>query len=133
MADAGLSAQVACLWEVTACKPGNVHRRADFEDVTYLDFALSAAAIGPVLANASGRRVGATVLDCVRATRRVVASNTNLGIVLLLAPLATAPDHASLRPGLARALAGLDVEDASLVYEAIRLARPGGMGEVAEK
>jgi triphosphoribosyl-dephospho-CoA synthase len=133
MADAGLAAQVACLWEVTARKAGNVHRYTDFEDLTYLDFVLSAAAIGPVLANAAGRRVGATVLDCVRATRRVVASNTNLGIVLLLAPLATVPDETALRPGLARVLAGLDVEDARLVYEAIRLARPGGMGEVAEQ
>jgi triphosphoribosyl-dephospho-CoA synthase len=133
MADAGLAAQVACVWEVTARKPGNVHRGADFEDLTYLDFLLSAAATGPVLAHAAGRRVGSTVLECIRATRRVVTSNTNLGIVLLLAPLAAVTDETSLRLGLAQVLAGLDLEDARLVYEAIRLAQPGGLGQVAQE
>ncbi len=133
MADAGLCAQVACLWEATARKAGNVHRYQDFADLTYLDFALSAAAVGPVLAAAAGRRVGETVLACVEATRRVVASNSNLGIVLLLAPLAAVPDGVPLREGVGRILAGLDVEDARLVFEAIRLARPGGLGEVPEQ
>ena len=30
-------------------------------------------------------------------------------------------------------LAGLDVEDARLTYEAIRLAAPGGLGQVAQQ
>jgi triphosphoribosyl-dephospho-CoA synthase len=68
------------------------------------------------------------VLEGVRATRRVVRSNTNLGIILLLAPLAAAGDD--LRTDLPRILAGLDVEDSRLVYEAIRLAAPGGLGSV---
>jgi triphosphoribosyl-dephospho-CoA synthase len=128
MSDVGLFVQLACTWEVTARKPGNVTRFHDFDDVTYLDFLLSAAAIAPVIAGAAGRRVGATVLEAVRATRRVVRSNTNLGIILLLAPLAAAGDD--LRTDLPRILAGLDVEDSRLVYEAIRLAAPGGLGSV---
>jgi len=133
MADAGLCAQVACLWEATARKAGNVHRYQDFADLTYLDFALSAAAIAPLLATAGGRRVGATVLSCIQATRQVVRTNTNLGIVLLLAPLAAVPDGVPLREGVEQVLASLDVEDAGRVFEAIRLAHPGGMGEVAEQ
>ena len=91
MPDVGLCAQLACIWEATARKPGNVTRHCDFDDVSYLDFLTSAAAVAPVLATAAQRRVGATILEAVRATRRVAATNTNLGIVLLLAPLASVP------------------------------------------
>ncbi len=79
------------------------------------------------------RRVGITVLEAVRATRRVVRTNTNLGIVLLLTPLAAVPAEEELRGGVERVLAGLDVEDSRLVYEAIRLAAPGGLGRASEQ
>jgi triphosphoribosyl-dephospho-CoA synthase len=133
MFDAGLCAQIACIWEASARKPGNVHRYRDFVDSNYLDFLLSAAALAPALTMACQRRVGVTVLDAVRATRRVVETNTNLGIVLLLAPLATVSPQEALRSGVERVLAELDVEDARLVYEAIRLASPGGLGRAAEQ
>lgn len=131
MFDIGLCVQAACIWEVTACKAGNVHRFSDFADANYLDFLLSAAAVAPVLSAASQKRVGPTILEAVRATRQVTRSNTNLGIVLLLAPLAAVPANENLRGGLARLLAELDVEDARSAYEAIRLANPGGLGRAA--
>ncbi len=133
MRDIGLLVQTACLWEVTARKVGNVHRYRDFADLTFLDFALSAAAIGPVLAGAGRRRLGQTVLECIQATRRVARSNTNLGMVLLLAPLAAVPEGLALRAGVGTVLAELNQEDAGLVYQAIRLAQPGGMGEVDQQ
>jgi triphosphoribosyl-dephospho-CoA synthase len=126
--DVGLFAQVACVWEATARKPGNVHRYRDFDDAGYVDFLLSAAALAPVLSTACQRPVGATVLEAIRATRRAVRTNTNLGIALLLAPLAAVPEGVDLRAGVERVLAGLTVEDARLAYEAIRLAAPGGLG-----
>jgi triphosphoribosyl-dephospho-CoA synthase len=129
----GMCAQLACILEATARKPGNVHRYADFADTTYLDFLLSAAAIAPVMDRAPGRPVGETVLEAVRATRRVVTRNTNLGIILLLAPLSAVQADEDLPAGLKRVLAGLDVHDSRLVYEAIRLAKPGGIGQVAEQ
>jgi triphosphoribosyl-dephospho-CoA synthase len=129
----GLCAQLACIWEATARKAGNVHRFADFEDVGFVDFLVSAAAVTPVLDTARLRRVGATVLEAVQAKRRVARSNTNLGILLLLAPLAAVPADEDLCAGLHRILAGLDVEDARLVYRAIRLATPGGLGQVEEQ
>ncbi len=131
--DVGLCAQVACVWEATARKPGNVHRYRDFADAGYVDFLLSAAALAPVLATASQRPVGATILESIRATRRVVGTNTNLGITLLLAPLAAVPEGVDLRAGVGRVLAGLTVQDARLAYEAIRLAAPGGLGRAAEQ
>jgi len=133
MLDVGLGTQIACIWEATARKPGNVHRYRDFDDCNYLDFMLSAAAIAPVMATACQRRVGATILEAVRATRRVTGTNTNLGIVLLLAPLAAVPTEQDLRGGIERVLAEMDVEDARQVYEAIRLASPGGLGRVSEQ
>ncbi len=133
MLDPGLCAQIACIWEATARKPGNVHRYRDFADSTYTDFLFSAAAIAPIMTTACQRRIGATILDAVRATRRVSGTNTNLGIVLLLAPLASVPPEQDLRSGVERVLAGLDVEDARLSYEAIRLAAPGGLGNAPEQ
>jgi triphosphoribosyl-dephospho-CoA synthase len=129
----GLCAQAACILEATARKPGNVHRFCDFEDVNYLDFILSAAAIAPVLETARAAGVGATVLEAVRATRQVTGTNTNLGIILLLAPLAAVPPGEDVAAGVRRVLEGLDVADARLVYQAIRLAVPGGLGEAAEQ
>src|SRR4051795_7320508 len=87
----GLLAQVACLMEVTARKPGNVHRGADFPDLHFLDFLLSAAAIAGPLDRAAAEGVGTAVLAAVQSTRRVVSTNTNLGMILLLAPLAAVP------------------------------------------
>jgi triphosphoribosyl-dephospho-CoA synthase len=118
---------------VTARKPGNVHRYADFADVTYLDFVLSAAAVAPEIELARSRPVGDTVLAAVRATRLVTATNTNLGMVLLLTPLAAVPDGEDLRTGVERVLTGLTVADAKAVYAAIRLANPGGLGTAADQ
>lgn len=129
----GVWAQIACILEVTARKAGNVHREKDFADTHFLDFLLSAAALGPVLEQAPGRPVGQSILECIRATRRLVESNTNLGIVLLLAPLAAAPVTVPLAQGIGAVLKALSIEDARMTYEAMRLARPGGMGEVAEQ
>jgi triphosphoribosyl-dephospho-CoA synthase len=130
----GQCAQVACIWEATARKAGNVHRFADFADLTYLDFVLSAAAVGLVFEQAPYCSVGKTVLAALRATRAVVSTNSNLGIVLLLTPLAKAcspdRDQEALRANLSTVLNQLTVEDARLVYEAIRLAQPGGLGTV---
>jgi triphosphoribosyl-dephospho-CoA synthase len=129
----GMCAQTACILDVTSFKPGNVSIHSGFLDMTALDFLLSAAAIAPVLDQAPFRRIGDTILDCIRATRRVTTVNTNLGIVLLLAPLASVPNHLDLRGGVIRALMRLDVTDARATYEAIRLARPGGLGTVADQ
>ena len=129
----GLCAQTACIWEATARKPGNVHRYCDFDDTSYVDFLLSAAAIGPVLEQAATRSVGETILAAVQATRRVVSANTNLGIVLVLAPLATAPRGEPLADGIARVLAKSTVNDARATYEAIRLASPSGLGRADEQ
>jgi triphosphoribosyl-dephospho-CoA synthase len=126
----GQCAALACLLEATAPKPGNVHRGADFEDLTYPDLVLSGIMIGPELEHAAQQPLGETVLAAVQATQRVVASNSNLGMILLLAPLAAVSGEASLDTSVSSVLHRLTRDDARLVYEAIRLAKPGGMGKV---
>lgn len=129
----GQCATLACLLELAAPKPGNVHRGADFEDLTFTDFAVSAVALAPAMdAAAAGMRVGQCVLCAIEATRRSVPTNTNLGIVLLLAPLAAADPSLSFSDGLAQVLMRLSPEDARDVYQAIRLAQPGGLGQVEQ-
>jgi len=124
----GTCATLACIWEATAPKPGNVYRGADFEDVTYADFLASAAVIGPAMERARTGGVGKAVLEAVEATQQTVSTNTNLGTLLLLAPLAASPREKSLAEGISEVLASLTQEDTRSVYEAIRLANPGGLG-----
>lgn len=128
----GQCATTACLLEVTAPKPGNVHRGADFEDVTFLDFALSAVAIGPIFDQASNLSVGQLILQAIEATRRVVNTNTNLGLMLLMAPLAKIDAAEGFEQGITRVLSKLTSQDSADVYQAIGIAKPGGMGKVAQ-
>lgn len=136
--DIGAAAQLACLLEATASKPGNVSPGVSFGDTTYDDFLASAAAVGGPLGTAATRPVGETILLAVEATRRWTSANTNLGIVLMLAPLARAASlvhghdaiipATNLRRSLAQVLDGTTVDDARRAYAAIRLASPGGLG-----
>ncbi len=135
-AQVAAAAQLACLLEVSAPKPGNVSPFAGFRDASYEDFLASAAAIGPALTAAAERSLGATIRAAVEATARWAPSNTNLGLVLLLAPLARAaltPGGASLRARLAATLAATTVADARDAYAAIRLAAPRGLGRAPDQ
>ena len=129
----GYLAQVACTWEVLARKAGNACPGREFPDLRVNDFLVSAAAIAPVLEQAPHQPLGVTVLRCIEATRKVVSTNTNLGIVLLLAPLASVPLDQPLRLGLSEVLARTTVDDSRNAYAAIRLAKPGGLGEAKEQ
>ena len=128
------AATLACTLEVCAEKVGNVTPTHGFADARFEDFALSAQALGTAIAGAAPGRVGRAVYRAVAATTRVAASNTNLGMALLFAPLAAAArarGGAGLRPRLARVLRALSVDDARWAYRAIRLAQPGGLGREA--
>ncbi|MBI3860767.1 MAG: triphosphoribosyl-dephospho-CoA synthase [Planctomycetia bacterium] len=125
--------RAACILEATARKAGNVHPLRSFSDLTYDDFVGSANVVAPILARTAESGVGLAVRDAVAATQKRVGRNTNLGIMLLLAPLAAMPHGVRLVDGIEAVLAGLTRRDAELVYEAIRLANPGGLGRVSEQ
>jgi len=122
----------ACEAELAALKPGNVHVYAPGHGMTEADFRRSATAVAPGLCT-TGAGLGRRVLDAVTATREVVGQNTNLGIILLCAPLAMAAESRphDLRAALCRTLAASNVVDASLAFQAIALAAPGGLGDAA--
>lgn len=131
--DVGAAATLACLLEASAPKPGNVSPGRRFHDMGYEDFLASAVAIGPVLSQAGQRPLGETIRDALRATRRWTSANTNLGIVLLLTPLARAAlagGEGTLRQRLGRILRSTTVTDATEVYAAIQQSKAGGLGRV---
>ena len=135
-AEVAAAAQLACLLEVSAPKPGNVSPGRHFTDARYEDFLASAAAIGGPLGDAGRRPVGETIFRAIEAASRWTRSNTNLGIVLLLAPLARAAlvgSGTDLRAALGRVLEETTVADAREAYAAIRLAAPGGLGRAEEQ
>jgi triphosphoribosyl-dephospho-CoA synthase len=140
-------AHLACLLEACAPKPGNVNRHYDFTDSSLEDFLLSAEAIVPAFENAAHKGIGHIIWQAVVDTRRWVRSNTNLGMILLLAPLVKAcltdSDIAGsdpvrqkgvehVRERLSALLKSLTVEDARLAFTAIRLAQPSGLGRVSQ-
>jgi len=129
----------ACALDVQARKPGNVSQAsAGHRMQAGLFIASAAAAAGPLCEH--GAAVGERIERAVRATLAVAHCNTNLGILLLCAPLALACDSWSreqglpaLRQGLNDVLQGLDVADARAAYRAIAAAQPGGLGDAAQQ
>lgn len=121
----------ACRLDVQALKPGNVCVGAPGHGMHADDFLRSAEASAEQIAR-PGAALGERVREAVAASRRLTDCNTNLGIVLLCAPLAQAvldyPDIA-LSTGVRRALLAATVDDTEQIYAAIRQAAPGGLGD----
>jgi triphosphoribosyl-dephospho-CoA synthase len=129
----------ACALDVAVRKPGNVSLASPGHGMRAEQFiAAAAAAAGPL--GSEGTRVGERIEAAVRAARGATGCNTNLGIVLLCAPLLAAFERCSgtgdpdgLRHALDSVLQSLDVDDARAAYRAIALARPGGLGRASEQ
>lgn len=123
----------ACRAELDALKPGNVHRFEAGHGMSVQDFETSAEVSAPLLC-AKGAGVGARILAAVSATRQAVGQNTNLGILLLCAPLAKAAERPGgpLRTHLQAVLADMSPQDAEDTFRAIALAAPGGLGAAPE-
>lgn len=125
----------ACRAELDALKPGNVHRHSAGHgmDVAHFERAAEAAA-GPIADPSLS--VGKRILRATEASVAATGLNTNLGIVLLCAPLAKAASETTFAIGLRRRLdmilAALDEQDATDAFAAIRIANPAGLGQVEE-
>ena len=138
------AAQLACLLEVSAPKPGNVCPGHRFHDMGIESFLASAVAIGEPLRRSADCPLGRTIRAAIDATSRWSRANTNLGMVLLLAPLVRAASRAvdgeggtvttsAFRRGVRQVLDETTVDDAREVYAAIRTATPGGLGTAPEQ
>jgi triphosphoribosyl-dephospho-CoA synthase len=125
----------ACELELQAFKPGNVSVYADGHDMTVADFRLSAEVSAAPLC-CPDYSLGEKIYYAVKATRAAVGCNTNLGIILLAAPLVQAVLNNTglgLRDALRQVLDSTTVSDADWVFRAIALAAPGGLGEAEQQ
>jgi triphosphoribosyl-dephospho-CoA synthase len=129
----------ACRLDVEVRKPGNVSVASPGHGMNAgLFIASSAAAAGPLFA--AGARVGERIERAVAASWAAAGCNTNLGIVLLCAPIALAIERpgvlasaAALRSAINEVLGELDLEDARCAFRAIVRANPGGLGSAPEQ
>lgn len=134
----GNRVRIAIETECTAIKAGNVHPTASFRDLNFQHFLCAAKAIGEQVDLCAGASVGQIVLKSVAAMMNAVGTNTSLGTILLMAPLVVATKHlangstrnGNLQLALKEVLDCLTHEDARDIYEAIRMAKPGGLGDV---
>lgn len=118
--------------EIEALKPGNVHLFADGHGMSAAQFMTSAEVSSGPLTDPR-LPVGQRMLEAVRATRLAVATNTNLGIILLAGPLICAAEMTGgrLHDNLGAVLRAMSMDDTRAVFEAIVAAAPGGLGEAA--
>jgi triphosphoribosyl-dephospho-CoA synthase len=154
LSDIPLSAQMACILEVSAPKPGNVSRFQDFVDTTYEHFLASGISIGKAARKAAKKgydagagklaynqiRIGECILTAVRDSKKWHRGrNTNLGIAMLLIPLSAAygaslgskdTNDETVRKNIDRIIRESTFEDSIALFKAIRLAKPGGLGRV---
>jgi triphosphoribosyl-dephospho-CoA synthase len=125
----------ACRLDVTTLKPGNVHVHAAGHRMQVEDFERSAEVTAPIISDPP-LGVGDRIRRAVDATFDAVGCNTNLGILLLCAPIAAAAGQnlhgAKLSLRLDHVLTHLDEADAEQVFRAIARANPAGLGEAPE-
>ncbi len=122
--------KAACMAELEALKPGNVHIFADGHGMTVQDFIKSADAVSEVIA-LPNLSLGERILHSVQATQSAVHMNTNLGMILLCAPLIQAKlliNGTGLQANIHAVLGSTSIEDAEACFAAIRLANPAGLG-----
>jgi len=133
----GNRVRIAIETECTAIKAGNVHPTASFQDLNYQHFLCAAKAIGEQVDLSADGPVGQIVLKSVAAMMNAVGTNTSLGTILLMAPLVAASRRlvngststGSVQSALKEVLERLTSEDSRDIYQAIRMAKPGGLGD----
>ena len=136
-------AQIASALEVSGYpKPGNVHRTRDYDDMEFEDFIISGIVIGDTIkkattnVNIDNPQLGKYILEAVSETDRWIKNNTNLGIVMMITPIATAAAVSDgfddIRENVKLLMSNTSVDDACDLYDAINIADAGGMGDQDE-
>ncbi len=130
--------------DVKVIKPGNVFMQSPGHGMLAKQFIESLEAIIPLLFD-SHYTLGQKIEYSVNASFEVAKCNTNLGIILLCAPIIEAllkvqknnvksevnyaSNFESFLINLRRTLKNSSVEDTQAVFRAIKKANPGGLGE----
>ena len=122
----------ACCMDLRALKPGNVAASRPGHGMSGRDFLLSAR-LSAVALCVPQAPLGQRLRDAASATRDAVGCNTNLGILLLCAPLLMAAQQRragqDLQSAAVAVLQNSDLADTENLYQAIRIAAPGGLGD----
>lgn len=121
----------ACELEIKAFKPGNVSVHSEGHGMRVEDFRISAEVSADPLVDRN-LSLGQKIYYALENTADRVGCNTNLGIVLLCAPLMEAMQRdldGTLRDRLRFVLDTTTLDDSIWVYRGIRLANPAGLGE----
>jgi triphosphoribosyl-dephospho-CoA synthase len=146
--------QLAVLLEVSSYpKLGNVHRTADFKKTRYEHFLASAVALTPSFKHAAQRgvlvfrgktnssdiKVGKIIKEAImRMEAWQSGGNTLLGTTILLSPIAAAAgmtfaeglfSATKLRENVRVVVESTTPADAVAIYDAIEIAKPGGLGK----
>ena len=130
-----LAAQVydCFICDINALKPGNVGRHGAGHGMECADFIRRAQVVTPILCN-HRLRLGKRILDGVEATLAAVHCNTNLGMLLLIAPVVRVFEQLvspeDFKDVIKPTLVSLGPQEAQDIFAAIRLANPGGLGKV---
>lgn len=145
--------ETATLLEVSGYpKPGNVHRTQDFDDMTYEDFLISASVLREnleIVAYNSSKyypnllnkiHLGEAILRSVKSTNKLVNTNTNLGISMLMIPISAgcgalinSENIYNLPSMVDLIMKNSQADDALALVKAIVLSKAGGMDNKTSK
>ena len=120
----------ACRKDIELIKPGNVNIKSPHSDTKAEDYLESSLLSSKELFK-TDYSLGERILNSIKVTRSKVKTNTNLGIILLCAPIIHACiyfNNLTLREGLKKTLSTSTVKDTQDLCMAINISAPGGLG-----
>ena len=121
----------SCKKDIELIKPGNVNLLSSHKDTKAQDYLDSAILSSRELFN-QNYSLGKRILESVNVTRSQVNVNTNLGIILLCAPVIQSYidfNNLDLREGIKKTLSTTSIKDTHDLCAAINISSPGGLGD----
>ena len=121
----------SCKKDIELIKPGNVNLLSSHKDTKAQDYLDSAILSSKELFN-QNYCLGKRILESVNVTRSQVNVNTNLGIILLCAPVIQSYidfNNLDLREGIKKTLSTTSIKDTHDLCAAINISSPGGLGD----
>jgi triphosphoribosyl-dephospho-CoA synthase len=124
----------ACHKDIEVIKPGNVNINSPHHDTTASDYLISSINSGSELFHEE-YSLGDRILKAVIATRDETLTNTNLGIIMLCAPIIHALvkyKGSDLREAIIKTIDDATPDDTVKICKAINISSPGGLGDASE-
>ena len=121
----------SCHKDIELIKPGNVNIISPHKDTNARDYIESSVLSSKILFQEK-LTLGERILESVKITRKKIKTNTNLGIILLCAPIIHAIikfKDLELRDGIKMTLSSSTPKDTLDICSAINISSPGGLGK----